>query len=672
MFLNKKNIYKISAISLGFTSVITQIIVIREFLSVYSSNELVIGILFSNWMLLTGLGAFAGKYFSTDKEKAVPLNMILIGVLPLATVYSLSFFRNLIFTPGRMLSPFEIYYSSFLLLIPFCLFSGFLFTRLSVRFSKLLKDNKISNVYSLEAIGSILGGALYNFILLFVFSTFESLKVLFTVNIILAILFLFYIKKKRAAFITTAGGLLIAFFIIPANIDIKALSFLYPAQEIIDYQETPFGKITITKVAGQLNFYENGTTLFTIKYNISSVDYVELNPWLIKEGEKFTGNIIKNPKVRIINEDARLFLKKTVKKYDIVIINLPAPSNLEVNRYYTLEFFTEVKRSLNAKGILSVSLPATANYAGTESVMLQSVLYSTLKKVFKNVLIIPGGRNYFLSSDGHLSYKITELTEKRNINTEYVNKYYIDDNQIKERGTRLTNETDPGAEINRDLKPVASFLQWKYWLAHFNISGNLWILILIIPVLIVVARMNIINTALFTTGFTSVATEMIIIISFQIIYGYIYQMTGIIITLFMAGLAYGSFRFYKIVKVEFKSYYRIQFLTGIFTFIIPLAIYLLNTVSTKSIFVHLTFIILILISGVLTGTQFSLATKLSKGGITKKSAISYSSEITGSAFGALLISTVLIPVIGIFSTCVLIGVINLIVASIMFSKSRFY
>ena len=263
MFLNKKNIYKISAISLGFTSVITQIIVIREFLSVYSSNELVIGILFSNWMLLTGLGAFAGKYFSTDKEKAVPLNMILIGVLPLATVYSLSFFRNLIFTPGRMLSPFEIYYSSFLLLIPFCLFSGFLFTRLSVRFSKLLKDNKISNVYSLEAIGSILGGALYNFILLFVFSTFESLKVLFTVNIILAILFLFYIKKKRAAFITTAGGLLIAFFIIPANIDIKALSFLYPAQEIIDYQETPFGKITITKVAGQLNFYENGTTLFT-------------------------------------------------------------------------------------------------------------------------------------------------------------------------------------------------------------------------------------------------------------------------------------------------------------------------------------------------------------------------------------------------------------------------
>src|SRR4030043_1511162 len=51
----------IPAFSLGFTALITQIILLREFLTVFYGNELVIGIVLSNWMILTALGAGLGR-----------------------------------------------------------------------------------------------------------------------------------------------------------------------------------------------------------------------------------------------------------------------------------------------------------------------------------------------------------------------------------------------------------------------------------------------------------------------------------------------------------------------------------------------------------------------------------------------------------------------------------
>ena len=131
------------------------------------------------------------------------------------TVFLISTLRNRIFTPGRMLSPFEIYYSSFVLLIPFCILTGFLFTIISKNFSGLLKSNRISNIYSLESLGSIIGGLLFNFLFLFVFSTFNSLKILFIINSLISVLFLFVFKKNYAGIITSIAVSVLVFLIIP-------------------------------------------------------------------------------------------------------------------------------------------------------------------------------------------------------------------------------------------------------------------------------------------------------------------------------------------------------------------------------------------------------------------------------------------------------------------------
>jgi spermidine synthase len=78
---------KFSVIILGFTSIITQIVLIREFFSVFNGNELVTGIFLANWMLLTGAGAYFGKtlkkYFLNFENFS--LSHFVIGSLPIIT-----------------------------------------------------------------------------------------------------------------------------------------------------------------------------------------------------------------------------------------------------------------------------------------------------------------------------------------------------------------------------------------------------------------------------------------------------------------------------------------------------------------------------------------------------------------------------------------------------------
>ena len=42
-------------------------------------------------------------------------------------------------------------------------------------------------------------------------------------------------------------------------------------------------------------------------------------------------------------------------KYDVVIIDLPDPSTAQINRFYTIEFFNELKKILNKGWVVSIS-----------------------------------------------------------------------------------------------------------------------------------------------------------------------------------------------------------------------------------------------------------------------------------------------------------------------------
>ncbi len=701
MLLRSENRIKISLFILGFTSIITQIILLREFLSIFNGNELITGIILANWMLLTGLGSYLGKLLDKHINN---LNFIYAGhfmmaFLPIIILFLAYYFRNNFYPPGQIINIAGVFFNSFLLLTPFCLVSGIIFPVLASLLSEQSKSNIINKAYSIEAFGSVAGGILFNFLMIFVLKTFFSLTILMMLNLAAAITGIFLSGKRIFSYILTLLTMLITVFIAFSDIDLKALQYLYPGQEIVHFEDTPYSKIVVTRTEDQYNFFENGTFLFSedntimmeenvhyamaqhsapenvllisggisgsineiLKYKIKSLDYIEQNPKIIEIGELYTSNISHDRRITIINQDARLFLKTNrTKKYDVVLINLPDPTSAQINRFYTLEFFEELKMDLNESAVICISLTATSNYMGEQSRKINSSVYITLKLLFQNVIIMPGGLNYFIASDGVLSRSINELLELKSIKNIYLNTYYLNDKKIEQESKLLEEMLSEKVAINYDFKPVVYLYQLDYWLSQFDLNYLILFIIILFPVTYSLLKMNFINYGIFVTGISASAIEVILIIAFQVIYGYTYQMMGILITFFMAGLFVGSVFVIKKIKVFIRTYSLVQYFIGIFSILVALVLYFLRSAYVDIFIVHITFILLIFIIGILTGLQFSLASRLRTMSIIKIAASTYASDLLGAAIGAVLVAAFLIPYLGIIKVALLISVLNFV------------
>ena len=700
MRLTSQNIIKLSIIIIGITTVITQIILLREFLSVFFGNELVMGIILANWMLLTGAGAYLGKFFKNFKNKIsiIITFQVVLAIMPVVTVFLLNVLKNAIFPVGSMVGLTDIIYGSFVLLIPLCISSGITFTVFSTIISENSNSNRINNVYYLESFGSLFGGIIFNFLLLFFFSAFHILTIILTINFLAATLLAITMKMKLHGIIIPVIFLFSLTIIMKYDFESTSLKYLYKGQDIIYLEENQYGKLLVSKTDEQLNFYENGVSLFStnniieneesvhyamvqhfnpknillisggisgsiqeiLKYDIDNVDYLELNPGIIDVGYLF-GYIPETRKLNIISKDARLFIKKTQNKYDVVLVNLPEPTTARINRFYTYEFFSELKKKLNKDAVISISLGSSQNYLSKEEINTNSIMFNTLKTCFKNVIIIPGNKNFYLASDAKLSQQITYLIKNKHIENEYVNDNYLDDELLIQRSNFIQNSLSTEVGINKDFKPVSYYRQLLLWMSYFKDNVLIISIVVFIILVFILLKINIISLGLFAGGFAASSLEIIILISFQIIYGYVYHITGIIITLFMAGLAIGSFFLPKLFKVINKNLFiRLQFCIGIFSIILPFIIIACNIFDLETAILHTIFYLLTLLISMMTGLQFAIATKIRKSKIPSLAAESYSSDLLGSAIGALLTSALLIPLLGIIYVGILIGFLNII------------
>ena len=350
----KQKLLFFSITALGISSIITQLIVIREFISVFYGNELVFGIILANWLLLTGLGAYLGKYVDKIRYKLrlLIISQIIIALLPFLYISLIRLSRNYFFLPGVMISISDIFLFSLILLLPYCLISGYLLILACSIFSDKKDSASIGKVYFIDNIGDILGGFLFSFILIYFLNPFQIIFLILIINLLACFLLSKFIRRKiLSAFIIL---LLIfsslIFFIFDLNKITTRLQ--YKNQELLFEKDSLYGRLVVTKTQDQINFFENGVTLFStentvdneetvhyalvqhdnpnnillisggvsgtlneiLKYDVDKIDYVELDPLTIELGKKYTTNLNKE-NVNIINLDGRLFVKNTKEKY---------------------------------------------------------------------------------------------------------------------------------------------------------------------------------------------------------------------------------------------------------------------------------------------------------------------------------------------------------------------
>jgi len=701
--IKPKELYQLKLMILlsGFLSTAIQVLLIREITTVFQGNELMMSWTLGVWMLLTGAGAFWGRMKMNPEKVSRVLNsvLLLLPILTLVLVPLLDILKTTLFPPGIMVNPVYFLLILLLFLAPICLLSGFIYSLLvrTYRFG----DNDFTRVYAFEALGSLVGGVVVSFVFVQWLSVIQSLGALLVVTLII-----FGIVHRRMKYYIGATITMILIISGSFLLNNKLKSFLFVNQHVVESKESFYGNITITETAGQYNFFGNGSLLYTtdnimvneesthyammqhpdpkevllvsggiggmvseiLKYSsVRSVDYVELNPRLIKMAEKYKP-LPADKRVQILFDDGRRYIQHVNKKYDVVIFAVPDPSSLQINRFYTHEFITQLKKKLNPGAVILYSISSSGNYMSKEKIAIETTVFQTLKERFHNVDIIPGERDYFIASDSMLRIDMAKLSTLKKIETQYVNPYYIDDISVRERSDYIKNTLLKEPLLNLDEKPLPVYYHTLQFISEY--TSNWWMLIFIPVILLLIPLffMRSIAAGMYITGFTASSFEILIIFTFQTFYGYVYSAIGIIIAIFMGGLALGSI-YGNRLTVTRKHFAMAQVLLVLYAILFPVFWSFQKTTGNSNAGLVLFFLITILLSAI-TGFQYVVGTKLLPGSNIQTAPLLYAVDLIGSSLGAIVISVILLPMIGVINSCLMIAGFNFIIALINFIRKN--
>jgi spermidine synthase len=698
--------------ALGVSCVMTQLALMRELLGAFSGNEMVLGVVLGLWLLLMGLGAWLGRTSGNLRSPLAALAVIqmLVAVLPLLQVFLLRALRNVVFIRGAAVGVTETVGASFVLLLPYCLVAGYALTLACAILARDEGPAGIGRAYVADSLGSIIGGILFSLVLIRFLDHSAILVFPALLNLVLAAVGLrvqgsrFDVRRSKFAPVclpALALALAIGLIAVALLFDPDALStrLQYSHQHVVARANSPYGKLIVTESDGQFDFIENGIPITStrddqhveetvhyamaqrpearrvllvsggisgtareiLKYGVRQVDYVELDPLVLAFGKRYLPENLADARIRTINTDGRLFVKQSPAQYDVVIIDIPAPATAQLNRFYTAEFLAEAKRALAGDGVVCFALGQYENYVSPELARMLSSACLSVKESFRNVLMIPGSRIFFLASDGPLFADVASRIEQRRIETRLVNRHYLAAMLTPDRMADLANAAAQPAAVNRDFSPVLYYYHLRHWMSQFNVRFGVMQIGLLLALGFYVVRLRGSAFVLFASGFAASTLEIVLLLAFQVLCGSVYHQVGVIVTVFMGGLALGAWLANRPANSRPGSLSLLAFLIAAYAALLPLLLPLLNHVggSAAALAVIKAIIALLTLAlAVLVGMQFPLANRREFDGTAAGAARLYTADFVGACLGALLACTLLIPLIGVTGVCLLTALLN--------------
>jgi spermidine synthase len=170
------------------------------------------------------------------------------------------------------------------------------------------------------------------------------------------------------------------------------------------------------------------------------------------------------------------------------------------------------------------------------------------------------------------------------------------------------------------------------------------------------------------TGFTLMVLQIFLLLAFQSVYGYVYHQLAILIAMFMAGIALGSWLGMRRIRSSdnppFRTIATTQFLLAVSGPALILLVSLLSQISGVTatlLAAQFVFPALAALGGMLGGYQFPIATEIYLRDSSPKAGLGalYAIDLLGGCAAALLLSSYLIPVFGFWKTAWLSAAVNL-------------
>jgi spermidine synthase len=174
-----------------------------------------------------------------------------------------------------------------------------------------------------------------------------------------------------------------------------------------------------------------------------------------------------------------------------------------------------------------------------------------------------------------------------------------------------------------------------------------------------------------TTGFASMALEIVLLYTFQILYGYVYGMVGLVVGVFMFGLVLGSLGMnWRIGRASrdparrpgLRTAVALDLAITVFAAGLVLVLALLRA-STAEWPVEIVTFALVAISGILGGLIFPLAAaiRLEEDGSTGRVAGAVAAaDYVGACLGALATGTLLVPILGVSGACLAVAAVKVL------------
>lgn len=732
----------IALATIGFTSTVSQVMLMRELVATFYGNELLYGLTLMAWLVWGALGAWGigSRFAQRGHVSLFAFGMGISAMAPLliAQMALLRGIRTILgTTPGAYIDFGSTVLTVLLIPALFCPLAGMLFT-LGTRLM-IERRGTAGHAYFFESCGAVIGGSLVSFVFIHLLSVFQIILCISVLSLITAVYLIESEHRCRGLLLLPLSIALGAAALVGGTaLDRWTLSWQWG--DAVFHVESPYGRLTVQAHDGQRVFYTNGFLSFEtqstfpeevahfpllahprprhvlligggvagnlreiLKHPIHQVTYVELDPQVITMAQAHLSpseaQILEDPRVRVVLSDGRHYVANAPKhSFDVIILDLPPPTTGSLNRFYTREFFAQVRAALNPDGLFALGLPSAENYWSPELTRRNLSIYETLKTAFPTLLALTSGDHlFFLATSGSFSIDAATMSERliaRAVQTRQVTPSYIEYVFSNDRfsADRQRLASGGAVRLNEDLVPICYYYDLALWLSRFypavgesfERAGliNLAWLSLPLALIVLVTRYRrrwAVPVAIAGVGLAHMILQVVILIAFQTVHGTVYSGVGMMVTAFMAGLVLGS-----ALGNRLSRCWRDRSLAGAEGTLIPrsttsrvLRIGLIGiqvgVMMLSGLLVWLlqlpfeippaVFGMLAAAAGCITGAAFPLAV-LALGEHTASAAgWLYGADLVGGALGAGLGATLLLPLLGIPQVCAftaLIGVAGLL------------
>ncbi len=752
----------------GLHMMLAQILLIRELLVAFYGNELTLSAMLSAWLIIIGLGSLTVQLLLRRLSPAALLRLVALLLLLLAValplqVWCIRSLRALLQVPyGEYVAFDAMLLSSALILLPTCLSMGMLFP--AVCHLRGLGDPRaVSRLYAVEALGSMLGGGLFTFLLIFWLTPLTTVALASLIALGAAALLL-PPGALRAGLLGLSLFLAALVSYPPSLADLEWRSLetrwracgCLPARtaaaqadagRLAASLDSPYQNLALIEAQGQTTLYGNGQIMAVfpdpisaehkihfimaqnpaaarvllvggnpateipelLKYPLQRLVHLEPDGALVRLLER-VGAIPPLPaadraRLELLNTDGLRFLKTTEETFDIIIIAAPAPTTIALSRFYTREFYQAAQQRLTATGFLYTAVEASEQLLDAAASLSASVA-GALQAVFPRVLVTSGTQHQYFAGgqQSPLTFErqiLFQRSRAAGLAQRYFRpEYFLNADEIDPAKTHYVRQRLAAISVpaNTMLRPVAAFyhlllwsrfsgsrleqllsganqMRWMQVGAFLGAGGSLlWLLGAALG-----SRRRtdallrkkshgrrvrpLLGFVLLSTGLSGLALELVLIFMFQGLLGYIYARIGLLVAIFMLGLALGALLGGRLETAPEGGAWTAMI--GLDLLLLALAAcmpaILQGCAAAADLMSEGTINLLILLVGGVVGAQFVLVNRLlraSRLSLGAAAALANAADLGGAALGGLVIGVVLLPLWGIWTVCWLLAALK--------------